>query len=715
VSFAAVRAEQTTNHLVFSEARISAGLRNLLSSSLQLFMLSFFCYNERGIKMKEEQISRKELFAKAMLSESVTEARTVLYQIAGTCGEFPRRLFLISDSDRVQVLTANGMLEYFPESQMQVLKERSEKGQLSAGGCRCLLIPIVSEGSERIAYWITYADLKNRALDLMPDLALIIAHIKSIERASEKDTLLESCFRLNSLIPSLLFSDNVLTILRTLFPVIQDLCSPSLAVLGIRKKGGIDIAIMERGGLSAERILEKDVLPAGKTEESILAGDDHKLKAFSTALKLPAFRRGFFAARSDGNDFYSFILLGNPGKEPVQVFELLRLFLTVLSASVSLKEPSIKLTEKSGQLSEAFKLLAARNERMDKVIHSLPTGVLLLTLNGEIEFSNANITEHIDITRVEISEKRLLRSKEPGKIILGLLEKTEEERKVTIAPIQLEGRWIQLVISKLDATRFLVQSSDITTIKKDMEERKHLFSLVTHEVKNPLAAILSASELLYTKAAELKEGQLDRLIDILYKNSKEMKDILEDVSLYGKSLLGSGRGASVSLKHAILKILEEKADTARATDITIVNDLDEIVIFEQAGMVETLLSNLLGNAIKYSGFEGRVGIRLVKLADKALLEVIDDGVGIPPEDLSNIGEAFFRAGNVRGNYAGTGLGLMIVKNIVSHMRGVFKVLSPISKEDRIFIGCKNNLRKGTKIEVSFPITGGSNAKQDSGR
>jgi signal transduction histidine kinase len=665
--------------------------------------------------MKEEKVSQKELFAKAILSDNIDEARKILYQIAGLCGEFPRRLIFIATFKNAQVLSPDGKLDYFPESQIQVLLERSEKGQLKAGGGKCIVLSVKLDGAEKSAYWIIYEDLKNWALELAPDLALIIGHIKNLEKALEREILIRSYSKLNSLFPALVYSENISVILKTLFPIIQDLYSPSLVVLGITTNKGVETAILDKGGVSAIRIVEEGVLPIGKTTESILNENDNVLKDLSTALKLPPFKRGFLVAKFEIRGFYSFILIGNPEKEPEPVFDLLRLFMAFLSTSPVLKRPSGKSAEDTSQLSEAFKMLAGQKERMDKVIRSLPTGVLLLTSQGEIEFSNPNVIKHLNITKVEISEKRLLRSKEPGKTIIGLLQKTEEENKPVTTPIQMEGKWIQLAISRLDENRLLIQSSDISSITKDMEERKHLFSLVTHEVKNPLAAVLSASELLYTRAADLKDEQISRLFEILYKNSKSMKDILEDVSQYGKSLLGTGSGASFALKPVILKIIEEKAAIAKSKDITIISELDEIVIFEQAGMVETLLSNLIGNAVKYTGFAGHIGVKLAKLADKAVLEVIDDGAGIPAGNLSRIGEAFFRADNIKENYAGTGLGLMIVKNIVSHMRGTFKILSPILKEDRMFIGDENNSRRGTKIVIVFPIIGGGNAEQDSGR
>jgi len=126
-------------------------------------------------------------------------------------------------------------------------------------------------------------------------------------------------------------------------------------------------------------------------------------------------------------------------------------------------------------------------------------------------------------------------------------------------------------------------------------------------------------------------------------------------------------------------------------------------------MMETLLSNIIGNAVKYSSVKRSVGIKLSKMGDKILLEVVDDGIGIPEEDIEKIGQPFFRAENVRENVSGTGFGLSIVKNIVSRLRGTFKVLSPISKEDKIFIHSDSESSRGTKVVITFPLIGGEDA------
>ena len=182
-----------------------------------------------------------------------------------------------------------------------------------------------------------------------------------------------------------------------------------------------------------------------------------------------------------------------------------------------------------------------------------------------------------------------------------------------------------------------------------------------------------------------------------------MKQILEDVSSYGKAILGTGNDSWIPLKEYIENTVREKEDLAAAKKINIRRDLQECNVLGPAGMVETLLANIVGNSIKYGIVGGNIGIILKEQSDTIALDIIDDGIGIPGEDLKRIGEPFFRARNTRDTISGTGFGLVIVKNIVERLRGTVKIISPIEENDRFQIRCRNEKQRGTKITMRFPL------------
>ena len=118
-------------------------------------------------------------------------------------------------------------------------------------------------------------------------------------------------------------------------------------------------------------------------------------------------------------------------------------------------------------------------------------------------------------------------------------------------------------------------------------------------------------------------------------------------------------------------------------------------ILGQEKLVDELLSNLISNAIKYTPSGGRVRIRIAReSSDRIICEVADNGIGIPAEDISRLFAEFFRSANARElTEEGTGLGLVIVKEILDRLRGTIAVNS--------------KLGEGTCFTCFFPLSDGS--------
>jgi two-component system NtrC family sensor kinase len=98
-----------------------------------------------------------------------------------------------------------------------------------------------------------------------------------------------------------------------------------------------------------------------------------------------------------------------------------------------------------------------------------------------------------------------------------------------------------------------------------------------------------------------------------------------------------------------------------------------------------VLDNVLGNAIKYSHPNGEVFISIRSEGDQVILQVTDQGPGIPPADQPHIFDKFYRGTNVGSDVEGSGLGLAIVKNIVESHQGRIWVESAVGKGSSFFI------------------------------
>jgi signal transduction histidine kinase len=98
-----------------------------------------------------------------------------------------------------------------------------------------------------------------------------------------------------------------------------------------------------------------------------------------------------------------------------------------------------------------------------------------------------------------------------------------------------------------------------------------------------------------------------------------------------------------------------------------------------------VLDNVVGNAIKYSNDGGEINISIHSEGNQVILEVTDQGPGIPPADQPHIFDKFYRATNIGPDVEGSGLGLAIVKNIVESHQGRIWVESAVGKGSSFFI------------------------------
>lgn len=627
-----------------------------------------------------------------------------LYEFTAPFGNFSRRIFFEVEGDKYEILSLSSIKEYISKEQLKNIKEMCEMGKLTVGSTKCSLIEneFIFKNHPLKWFWIVSSSKTNEAKSLIPFITLFILKILNLREKKDVQILESLSTILNDLIQFL--DGEIPFFISQRFYEFFSLLKKTM-ILGFKEGNLYKIySYFEKLDLKREKLLMEDELQFLKNFKNIVlepSTEEHrkicKLFEIETEKGLKIL---FDEIKTRPISFLIFEYeKSNISSQYVDIF------FNFVSSIIKFKTIVDEKEEKRKELGETFKLVVERSELRDKILNHLDIAILVLTKNCDILYSNHFCKTLLGITPFELSEKKVLKSKEPGKSIYAMVTKVIEENKDYNGIIKINERSLELSVTPLSNESFLIVGIDRTEHEKESEERRVLFSLITHEVKNPLASLLSASDMLYSKRAEeLNDEQKYKLYEIIYKNAKEMKEILEDVSSFGKALFGMGIENPISLKDLTLKILEDKKDIIKTKELLFFLELNDISILCQKGMAETMLINIIGNAIKYSSMKGKIGIRLNLKGDKIVYEVIDDGIGIPEEDLPKIGEPFFRAENVRDSISGTGFGLSVVKNIVLRLKGSFNVVSPISREDRLFIQCKNPSHRGTKIALSFPIT-----------
>jgi signal transduction histidine kinase len=196
----------------------------------------------------------------------------------------------------------------------------------------------------------------------------------------------------------------------------------------------------------------------------------------------------------------------------------------------------------------------------------------------------------------------------------------------------------------------LVRQERISTIGR-------LSSSIVHDLRNPLAAIYGGAEMLVD--SELSEAQMKRLAGNIYRASRRMQGLLQD-------LLHVSRGKTASPEVARLRevasaAVESVRETAEAQGVQVSIEIpEEIELSLERNRIERVFTNLVANAVEAMPEGGEIRISATIVRGEALVEVEDDGPGIAPEIRANLFQPFVTAGKKNG----LGLGLALARQTV---------------------------------------------------
>jgi two-component system sensor histidine kinase GlrK len=198
----------------------------------------------------------------------------------------------------------------------------------------------------------------------------------------------------------------------------------------------------------------------------------------------------------------------------------------------------------------------------------------------------------------------------------------------------------------------------------ELEEQKARFLRhVSHELKTPLTAVREGAELLRDNVGgRLTPAQHD-IVRIVRDNTLSLQKLIEDLLAYQQTrAMEPATLGPVALADIVRRVTREQKLAAIARMVTVTGEMQPALVIGDTERLRTIIDNLLSNAIKYSPRSGEIAVALTTRDGFAVLDVIDQGPGVAPDDRARIFESFYQGpAPADGRIKGSGLGLAIAR------------------------------------------------------
>ena len=240
-------------------------------------------------------------------------------------------------------------------------------------------------------------------------------------------------------------------------------------------------------------------------------------------------------------------------------------------------------------------------------------------------------------------------------------------------------------------------NKELVSKNKKIEEanryKTEFLNNITHELRTPLSGIIGVLKLI--RSLGIDNDNLFRNLDIIESNSKNLLSIIKQ--LLDISRIEAGR-MTVSYSKIPLMMIVYDAETLASSLLSdkpkvkfskTIENPEKLIYFDH-GKVRQILTNLIGNAVKFTA-EGEISFFIAVENDRLIIRLTDTGIGIKKEDQEKIFHPFIQAdGSITRSYGGTGLGLTITKKLVKLLDGTIKL--------------KSEFGKGTEFKLSFKLS-----------
>ncbi|MDZ4724937.1 MAG: ATP-binding protein [Leptospira sp.] len=374
--------------------------------------------------------------------------------------------------------------------------------------------------------------------------------------------------------------------------------------------------------------------------------------------------------------FYVSFIIARKVTDPLAMVEKKTKEINAGDFGVELSSPEIlelahltsSINEMAKRLKNQFLDLTVEKEKFNSLLQNLKEGVFAIDTQNRFLFLNRNIPSSIISENSQFKEvKSSVKNREFLQFIESKLKKGVEGRTEFQVGNHFYNARIYPIKSNEVTHLYIGVLLDITEDRQNQLIREQFFQNASHELKTPITSIKGYAETLEYKLG-LKEGSNEKkFLDAILRNTDRLVRIVEDMLT-----ISSLENHKTILQTEYFLLYDHVKNVADSVGVILSKKEQRLILDIPRDMkvnadlvlLEHVFVNLISNASAYSPPSSEILVRAIETENKYKLQVIDQGIGISPEDAERIFERFFRVDTNRSRKeGGTGLGLSIVKHI----------------------------------------------------
>lgn len=367
-----------------------------------------------------------------------------------------------------------------------------------------------------------------------------------------------------------------------------------------------------------------------------------------------------------------------------------------------IKNLAMSFNKMARKLGKTVGELNHRNSNMTSILDNVISGIIAVDKDEKVLFMNKAAAEYIGVKN-HSNEGQLaikaIRDNGLDEFIKYLIS----NQGVSIEEMKFSrNEHKQFIVNgnpmygddKKNPYGYIIVIHDITEIKRLENIRTDFVANVSHELKTPLTSIIGFAETLKNGGIDDKATE-ENFLGIILEEADRLQKLIDDIlslsEIESKKIANEQKfSVSQSIQEVVFMLERQAIDKSQTLKFN--DDTSGVLLNANRNQFKQMLINLVENAIKYTPEKGFVEVTLKVFDNEILIEVEDNGIGIPNESIDRIFERFYRVDKARSReLGGTGLGLSIVKHIVQILNGKISVKSELGEGTKFTIGIPKNI------------------------